>query len=121
MKGWLKVNLEIINQTDYQLPSKKTIEDVILDTLKNKKINYPVEIGMQFCSPNTIKKLNLKYRRIDQPTDVLSFPIQKKLLPTQSTPVLLGDIVICPAMTQNNEILNLIAHGTLHLIGYHHK
>lgn len=122
MKDRLKLNLEITNQTGKSLPSQKAMEAIILDTLKSKKIHYPVEIGLRFCSPNTIQKLNLKYRQIDQPTDVLSFPVQKKLPATPPpTPVLLGDIVICPEIAQKDDILNLIAHGTLHLLGYHHK
>ncbi len=67
------------------------------------------------------------------PTDVLSFPMDE-LRPgsdeEQTPPGLLGDIVVCPAYANGqaekaghpliNEVLLLITHGILHLLGYDH-
>lgn len=84
-----------------------------------------------------MRKLNLRYRGLDKTTDVLSFPladqatdwVTKKgvLLPGNA----LGDIVVSipRAVAQaetygvsfRNELLRLLIHGLLHLIGYDHE
>ena len=67
------------------------------------------------------------------PTDVLSFPMDELRPPTygEEPPVgLLGDIVLCPAVTERQALENqrsaseeaeyLLVHGMLHLLGYDH-
>lgn len=80
------------------------------------------EVSILLTDNNEIKDLNNEYRNIDKATDVLSFPMEDD--------VLLGDIVISlekakeQAPIFNNsykeEILRLLIHGLLHLIGYDH-
>ena len=84
------------------------------------------EVSLSFVDDETIHELNLKYRGIDRPTDVLSFPIRDELFPD-----LLGDIVISlpTARRQSEEyghslereIGFLVTHGFLHLLGYDHE
>ena len=75
-----------------------------------------------------MQSLNRKHRQQDYPTDVLAFPMGEfPGIPE----VFLGDVVIClpiaisqaPAYgnTPDQEILRLIIHGTLHLLGYDHE
>ena len=74
-----------------------------------------------------MQKLNQQYRGIDKATDVLSFEAS---LPGISSPVL-GDIVISIQTAQKQaverghdiieEILHLLVHGILHLLGYDHE
>ena len=89
---------------------------------------------MSIVTNEQIQSLNQKFRGIDKPTDVLSFPLiefdgrDKNLLIAQN--VLLGDIVISiqkafeQASAYNHsierEIGFLTAHGILHLLGYDH-
>lgn len=75
-----------------------------------------------------IQNLNKNFRKIDKPTDVLSFHINKK---EQLKRKYLGDIVISfqkakeQALKQmipiEKELLILLIHGYLHLLGYDHK
>jgi probable rRNA maturation factor len=84
------------------------------------------EVSLSFVDDETIRELNLQYRGIDRPTDVLSFPIRDELFPD-----LLGDIVISlpTARRQSEEyghslereIGFLFTHGFLHLLGYDHE
>lgn len=84
-----------------------------------------------FCSSNTIQELNRRYRDKDEPTDVLSFSQIEGENANYIDEIFLGDIVICfeiaqkQAEEQNHslivEILTLILHGILHLIGYDHE
>lgn len=77
-------------------------------------------VNVIFIGENEIQTLNREYREKDSVTDVLSFNIDSKEL--------LGEIYICPAYVhktiQENlfteEIVRLIIHGILHLVGYDH-
>jgi len=89
------------------------------------------ECSLSFVSPQKIAGLNKKYRGIDAPTDVLSFPLWsrkeiKKLLHSQAIgndAILLGDIVICRAIAKKKgySVKFLTMHGILHLLGHHHR
>lgn len=73
------------------------------------------------------QQLNLDYREIDKPTNVLSFPFES---PPGIALNLLGDLAICaPVVAQEareqGKILShhwahLVIHGILHLLGYDH-
>jgi probable rRNA maturation factor len=93
-----------------------------------------VETGRQgavdilFTNDAEMHALNKQWRKIDKPTDVLSFPADGPGEPGQ--PALLGDIAIgyetalrdaeamrCPF---DAHVSHLLIHGFLHLIGYDH-
>jgi probable rRNA maturation factor len=80
-----------------------------------------VVADLSFVSENEIRKLNKKHRKIDKPTDVLSFPLDQEQGPDGV--IRLGDIVICKRQAQKkgHKIPFLIKHGMLHLLGVHHK
>ena len=76
-----------------------------------------------FVSDPRIRDLNRRFRNVDKPTDVLSFPAEEKTN--------LGDIAISVetaaaqakenSLTFEAEIAQLILHGLLHLSGYDHE
>jgi probable rRNA maturation factor len=88
------------------------------------------EISIVITDNEGIKELNINYRGIDKPTNVLAFPMQEGDF-TEITPGLLGDIVISveKAATEsleagielNERISQLLVHGILHLIGFDHE
>ena len=90
------------------------------------RISEGAEISIVLCDDAFIAELNRKWRQIDKPTNVLSFPSGG---PIASTPVL-GDIVIAFETTAReaaeagkplrDHVAHLLAHGFLHLIGYDH-
>jgi probable rRNA maturation factor len=81
-------------------------------------------VTVAFVSDKKIRELNRQFRRIDKPTDVLSFP-------SDSADGDLGDISISiqtaarqarqNGLTLNGEIAQLLLHGLLHLSGYDHE
>lgn len=116
----MKIELNIINQTKSPIPKKIEIESAILEVLKEKGFDINVEIDIKIVEKDEIQKLNKKYRNLDKPTDVLSFPLFDKPPKKSNIPIAFGDIVICPECAKNG-ILFLTKHATLHLLGYHHK
>lgn len=91
-----------------------------MDVLIDKKIKNDIIVGLKIVGEKEIQELNKQFRQIDKPTDVLSFPIYEVTPREADRPLLLGDIVVCPESAED-DILFLIAHSTLHLLGYHHK
>jgi probable rRNA maturation factor len=74
-------------------------------------------VAIEFVSEERIRDLNRDYRRIDEPTDVLSFGVDEDGV--SAGPRELGDIVICPAQTA--DLREAIVHGSLHLSGMDHE
>ena len=89
------------------------------------------EISVTFVDMEEIHQLNLDYREVDSPTDVLSFPQFDDLndLPEDGE-IALGDVVICKEKAEQQaeefghsferEIVYLFVHSVLHLLGYDH-
>ncbi len=81
------------------------------------------EVNIRVASSRELQELNHRFRRKNQPTDVLSFPSE--------TPKLAGDIAISAEIAAANasdmghspqtELKILILHGLLHLAGYDHE
>jgi probable rRNA maturation factor len=74
-------------------------------------------MAVEFVDEDRIRELNRDYRRIDEPTDVLSFGVDEDGV--SAGPRELGDIVICPAQTA--DLREAIVHGALHLSGMDHE
>jgi probable rRNA maturation factor len=74
-------------------------------------------LAISFVDAEGMRALNAKHRRVDAPTDVLSFPVDSAG-PTAG-PRELGDVVICPAETRDLE--QAVVHGVLHLCGRDHE
>lgn len=93
------------------------------------------EISLSLAAPAQIAEINAEYRDINEPTDVLSFPMWEGenggFEPPDGWETLpLGDIIVCPEVVENNALENgrsaeretalVICHGFLHLIGFDH-
>ncbi len=74
-------------------------------------------VAIQFVDEERIRELNRRHRGRDAPTDVLSFGIDEG--GPAAGPRELGDIVICPARTE--DIREAVVHGALHLAGMDHE
>ncbi len=74
-------------------------------------------MAVEFVDAERIRELNRDFRRIDKPTDVLSFGVDEDGDPLG--PRELGDVVICPEHT--SDLREAVVHGTLHLTGMDHE
>ena len=89
------------------------------------------EVSVLFCSDSFIQNLNLTYRNIDAPTDVLSFENGERYTDEDgNTWLSVGDIAISLDTLPKNalyfevdadeELKRLLVHGILHLHGMDH-
>ncbi len=77
------------------------------------------ELGIAFVSPDESRTLKREHLGVDEPTDVLSFPIDGREDLPAGLPRQLGDIVLCPQVV-GDAWRRPLAHGLLHLLGYDH-
>ena len=77
------------------------------------------ELGLAFVGPEEMRVLKRDHLGIDEPTDVLSFPIDGREPLPDGVPRALGDVVICPEVVGEAWRWPLV-HGILHLLGYEH-
>ena len=113
------------------------------------KCPYEAEVNVTLTDNDEIKKINDEYRNINNPTDVLSFPMLNFALPgdfdgisdelendvedyfnPDSGELMLGDIVVSVEKvveqaekyghSQERELAFLVAHSMMHLFGYDH-
>jgi probable rRNA maturation factor len=77
------------------------------------------DLGVAFVGPEEIRGLKREHLRIDEPTDVLSFPIDARDDLPPGLPRQLGDVVICPQVV-GDAWQGPLVHGLLHLLGYEH-
>ena len=89
------------------------------------------EVGVVLVGAEAMRTLNRDHRGRDEPTDVLSFPIDEEGVGLEGVPRLLGDVVLCvPVLLDQaaergvepgEELADLLVHGVLHLLGYDHE
>jgi probable rRNA maturation factor len=74
-------------------------------------------LSVEFVDQARIRELNREHRGVDEPTDVLSFPIDETK--DVAGPRELGDVVICPE--HSADVVEAAVHGVLHLCGFDHE
>jgi probable rRNA maturation factor len=77
------------------------------------------ELGIAFVGLDEMRSLKRDHLGIDEPTDVLSFPIDGRDDIPEGVPRALGDVVLCPQVV-GDEWRWPLTHGLLHLLGYDH-
>ena len=95
---------------------------------KYQYLNKKIGITLLLSNNKNIKKLNKKFRNKNKPTDILSFPFEKKV--RIKNKLYLGDIVISynfmnRPKNQNislfkDKVIKTFIHGFLHLLNFDH-
>ena len=113
------------------------INKVINECFKTEGLDkLKLYISITLTVPEVIQEANKKYRNIDKPTDVLSFPMFEKqeieymLKNGYEVEDVLGDLIISiPKVKEQaveyghsfeREFAYMIVHGFYHLMGYDH-
>ena len=115
---------------------KMLIRNAVETTLDFEDFQNHCEVSVTFTDNAGIHELNKKFRQVDKPTDVLSFPLFDFEGETEEPPIdeiihNLGDIVISLEKAKEQaeeyghsyerEMAFLCVHSMLHLLGYDHE
>ena len=74
-------------------------------------------LSVELVGAERMRALNREHRGRNEPTDVLSFPIDEA--GAVAGPRELGDVVICPEHAA--DLVEAVVHGVLHLCGFDHE
>ena len=121
------MSVEIIRRDESKKVSSRKLKKIAQKVLEIVERDQ-AELCVVLVANREIRKLNAKYRKKDYPTDVLSFPAGDELPPGV---LLLGDVIISVEKareqaeqrkrTLDEELVVLLIHGILHLLGYDHE
>jgi probable rRNA maturation factor len=141
----MTINVEYEAKKKLDIPYDDVIARVVEESLDYEDCPYEAEVNILITGNEDIRRINKEYRNIDDPTDVLSFPMIEYENPSEfehleeapggffhpeTGELLLGDIVISVDKVEEQaekyghsptrELAFLVAHSMLHLCGYDH-
>jgi probable rRNA maturation factor len=113
--------LVIVNQSSVRVP-RKFLDELFHRLNKNLKLKNR-DLTLVFLNKNRARALNKQFRHKDYATDVLSFADE-----SEET---LGELILCPQvlkaqakehdLSYQSELMYMVIHGVLHLLGYEHE
>ena len=126
------MSVEISNESEIAVDTDR-VQSLAIFVRDELKLHPMVDVGIIFVDEGPMTDLHVRWMDEPGPTDVLSFPMDE-LRPGSEEMIspegVLGDIVVCPQVAQKqaetaghetiNEILMLVTHGMLHLVGFDH-
>ena len=113
-----------------RLKKKELFFDKICKTFpkKYKFSNKKVSFTLLLSNNKKIKKLNKNFRNKNKPTDILSFPLNRRIRILKKTYI--GDIIISYDFIDKpksqdlklfkKKLIKTFIHGFLHLLGFNH-
>ena len=128
------INVEVFSEEkgwSTKLKRKKVFFNEVCKAFpkRYKFLNRKVSLSLMLSNNKKIQKLNKNFRNKNRPTDILSFPLRKKIKIKKKTYI--GDIIISynfinKPKSQNikefkKKLIKIFIHGFLHLIGFDHK
>lgn len=126
------MTIEITNESEVtvDLARVQLLAEHVRESLR---LHPLVDVGITFVDEAPMTELHIRWMDEPGPTDVLSFPMDELRPGSEdmlSAEGVLGDVVICPQVARRqaegaghpeiNEILMLLTHGILHLVGFDH-
>ena len=105
--------------------SRALVQKAAVATLRAERVKDAM-LSITFVSRAHISQLNRRYLGHHGPTDVISFGLER----VGRRGAVIGDVYICAEVARDNakrqgisageELLRLVVHGTLHVLGYDH-
>jgi len=109
------------------------LEQLALHALSLEHVERPAELSILLTSDSAVRDLNREYRKVDAPTDVLSFSLSEgeAFAVPDGEARHLGDVIISLDTARRqagehgaplqDEVSHLLVHGVLHLLGHDHQ
>lgn len=105
--------------------SRARVRETAVAALRAERVKDAM-LSITFVGRAAMSKLNRRYLGHHVPTDVISFGLER----SGKRGAVIGDIYICPEVARDNatrqgvpigeEVLRLVVHGTLHVLGHEH-
>lgn len=130
---------------DLDFPVQEQLELLVRAVADYVRCPYELEVSVTLTDRKEIHRMNRTFRKVDRPTDVLSFPMMEYDAPAdfegeafqesltvspETGELLLGDILLCGPVireqaeeyghSERREFCFLVVHSMLHLFGYDH-
>ena len=137
------MSVEVDNETDHEVDARALVSVArhVLDTLG---VSPVADLAISLVGVERMTELHVQWMDEPGPTDVMAFPMDELDVrtarssgrpldsrPQDSEPLVLGDVVLCPAVAEKqaveaghstaDELALLTTHGVLHLLGYDHR
>ena len=132
----MEIELSFFNDTNEEKFDENYFLNIAQTVFKHLNLDYYFIFELNLVSLEQIHQINKEYRKIDRPTDVISFAFEdhvegeKTIILTKDLPRDLGEIFICVDRCTEQakeyqhsierEMSFLFTHGLLHLLGYDH-
>ncbi|WP_116050955.1 rRNA maturation RNase YbeY [Amycolatopsis palatopharyngis] len=128
------MSIEIANESGVQA-DETSIVSAARFALDKMEVSPLAELSVLLVTLEVMEELHERWMDLPGPTDVMAFPMDelestRRPDAPESSPALLGDIVLCPAFAKDqahtaghsltDELHLLTVHGVLHLLGYDH-
>ena len=115
------IDIKVFNSFDKIAINDLSVEKLAKKIFSEKSLNDKAIISIIFCDNKTLNNFKIEYFDEDVFTDIVTFKIEDK-------PFLEAELYISTEMaienakefkvSLDNEIIRLVSHGILHLIGY---
>ena len=126
------MSIDVLNESDYALDEMELIACAKY-VMGEMKVHPRADLCLKLVEEPAMEVLHVQWMGLAGPTDVMSFPMDE-LRPgrdgQEPAEGVLGDIVLCPSVAARQavaaghateeELLLLVTHGILHLLGYDH-
>jgi rRNA maturation RNase YbeY len=117
--------IDISSSVRRLMVSRMRVREAAVAALKAERVSHAM-LSITFVGRAAMSELNRRYLGHRGPTDVVSFGLGR----VGKRGAVIGDIYICPEVARDNakrqgvpigeEVLRLVVHGTLHVLGYDH-
>jgi probable rRNA maturation factor len=117
--------IDISSNVRRLMVSRTRVREAAVAALNAERVRNAM-LSITFVGRAAMSEMNHRYLRHRGPTDVISFGLER----TGRRGAVIGDIYICPEVARDNakrqgipigeEVLRLVVHGTLHVLGHDH-
>jgi probable rRNA maturation factor len=117
--------IDISSSVRRLMVSRSRVREAAVAALESERVRNAM-LSITFVGRAAMSGINSRYLRHRGPTDVISFGLGR----TGKRGAVIGDIYICPEVARDNaklqgipigeEVLRLVVHGTLHVLGHEH-
>ena len=123
--------VEIVNESGVDVPEQDLLT-MARHVYERLHVHPAAETAVTVVDEQRMARLHVEWMGLEGPTDVMSLPMDELAPGTDESPSegVLGDIVLCPEVaarqaergghTRDDELMLLLTHGLLHLLGYDH-